>query len=101
MEKKLYHFELRLDRSENKMLHQNARSAGMYCSEYLRNLIKGFVPKQTPRVDFYPFVQRLNKICDTFPEDNESGNELKTIIAELQEMFINKESVCTISFKKA
>lgn len=63
MEKKQHHFELRLSRSESRMLHANARAAGMYCSDYLRTLIKGFVPKPTPRAEFYLILQRLTDLA--------------------------------------
>ncbi len=98
MEKKLYHFELRLNRAENKMLHKNAKAAGMYCSEYLRNLIKGFVPKTVPKPDFYEVLQKLNQIVDMLPESQKITKELRTRIAELQDEFVNMDSVCSIAF---
>jgi hypothetical protein len=98
MEKKLYHFELRLNRAENKMLHKNAKAAGMYCSEYLRNLIKGFVPKTVPKADFYEVLQKLNQIVDMLPESQKITKELRTRIAELQDEFVNMDSVCSIAF---
>lgn len=80
MEKKLHHFELRLSRSESRMLHASARAAGMYCSDYLRMLIKGFVPKPAPRAEFYLTLQRLNRFDN--PEIREIGRHL-------QELFVN------------
>ena len=62
------------------MLHANARAAGMYCSDYLRTLIKGFVPKPTPRAEFYLIMQRLNRFDN--PEIREIGRQL-------QELFVN------------
>ena len=58
MEKKLFHYEVRLSKTESRMLHNNAHLAGMPCSEYLRTLIKGFVPKQMPNKDFHDVLQR-------------------------------------------
>ena len=69
MEKKLFHYEVRLSKTESRMLHHNAHLAGMPCSEYLRTLIKGFVPKQMPNKDFHDVLQRLNKICLELSED--------------------------------
>lgn len=80
MEKKQHHFELRLSRSESRMLHTSARTAGMYCSDYLRMLIKGFVPKPAPRAEFYLILQRLNRFDN--PEIREIGRQL-------QELFVN------------
>ena len=80
MEKKQHHFELRLSRSESRMLHASARTAGMYCSDYLRMLIKGFVPKPAPRAEFYLILQRLNRFDN--PEIREIGRQL-------QELFVN------------
>ena len=80
MEKKQHHFELRLSRSESRMLHVSARTAGMYCSDYLRMLIKGFVPKPAPRAEFYLILQRLNRF------DNP---EIREIGGQLQELFVN------------
>ena len=80
MEKKQHHFELRLSRSESRMLHASARAAGMYCSDYLRTLIKGFVPKPAPRAEFYLILQRLNRFDN--PEIREIGRQL-------QELFVN------------
>lgn len=101
MEKKLYHYELRLSRTENKMLHKNAKAAGMYCSEYLRNLIKGFVPKAVPKPDFYDVLQKLNQISDALPENGKITKDLREKIKELQDEFINLDSVCSISFEKS
>ena len=101
MEKKLYHYELRLSRTENKMLHKNAKAAGMYCSEYLRNLIKGFVPKTVPKPDFYDVLQKLNQIADSLPGSHKVTKDLKAKIAELQEEFVNMDSVCSIAFDKS
>ena len=77
MEKKQHHFELRLSRSESRMLHASARAAGMYCSDYLRTLIKGFVPKPTPRTEFYLILQRLNRFDN--PEIREIGRQLQEL----------------------
>ena len=98
MEKKLYHFELRLNRAANKMLHKNAKAAGMYCSEYLRNLIKGFVPKTVPKPDFYEVLQKLNQIVDMLPENQKITKDLRSRISELQDEFVNMDSVCSIAF---
>lgn len=62
------------------MLHASARAAGMYCSDYLRTLIKGFVPKPAPRAEFYLILQRLNRFDN--PEIREIGRQL-------QELFVN------------
>ena len=99
MEKKLYHYELRLSRTENRMLHRNAKAAGMYCSEYLRNLIKGFVPKSVPKPDFYEVLQKLNQIADSLPKDNKITKDLREKVKELQEQFVNMDSVCSIAFE--
>ena len=100
MEKKIYHYELRLSRTENRMLHKNAKAAGMYCSEYLRNLIKGFVPKSVPKADFYEVLQKLNLVIEALPSSpkNKLTEELRIKVKELQESFVNMDSVCSISF---
>lgn len=102
MEKKQYHYELRLSKTEIKMLHTNANLAGMHCSEYLRTLIKGFVPKMTPNTDFFNVLQRLNQVCTDLPErqNPKTVREIRKIVRHLQEMYFNMDSVCTIRFSK-
>ena len=91
MEKKLFHYEVRLSKTESRMLHNNAHLAGMPCSEYLRTLIKGFVPKQM-----------LNKICLELSEEQNPKlvREIRKTVKQLQELYLNMDSVCTIQFEK-
>lgn len=84
------------------MLHNNAHLAGMPCSEYLRTLIKGFVPKQMPNKDFHDVLQRLNKICLKLSEEQNPRlvREIRKTVKQLQELYFNMDSVCTIQFEK-
>lgn len=102
MEKKLFHYEVRLSKTESRMLHNNAHLAGMPCSEYLRTLIKGFVPKQMPNKDFHDVLQRLNKICLELSEEQNPKliREIRKTVKQLQELCLNMDSVCTIQFEK-
>lgn len=102
MEKKLFHYEVRLSKTESRMLHNNAHLAGMPCSEYLRTLIKGFVPKQMPNKDFHDVLQRLNKICLELSEEQNPKlvREIRKTVKQLQELYLNMDSVCTIQFEK-
>ena len=101
-EKKLFHYEVRLSKTESRMLHNNAHLAGMPCSEYLRTLIKGFVPKQMPNKDFHDVLQRLNKICLKLSEEQNPRlvREIRKTVKQLQELYLNMDSVCTIQFEK-
>lgn len=101
-EKKLFHYEVRLSKTESRMLHNNAHLAGMPCSEYLRTLIKGFVPKQMPNKDFHDVLQRLNKICLELSEEQNPKlvREIRKTAKQLQELYLKMDSVCTIQFEK-
>ena len=60
-----------LNEKENSFLQNNASKAGLSQENYLRALIKGYVPKELPPADYYAMMRELHAI----------GNNLNQIAA--------------------
>ena len=64
MEKKLFHYEVRLSKTESRMLHNNAHLAGMPCSEYLRTLGTDTVVREAPKEKLMQAYRKLTRLHD-------------------------------------
>ena len=51
-----------LDEKENSCLQNSASKAGLSQENYLRALIKGYVPKELPPVDYHAMMRELRAI---------------------------------------
>ena len=52
--------------------------------------------------DFHDVLQRLNKICLKLSEEQNPRlvREIRKTVKQLQELYLNMDSVCTIQFEK-
>lgn len=53
---------VRVTLEERAMFHQRAKSCGLNMSSYIRNLTKGYEPKQLPPADWSRIVKELHAI---------------------------------------
>jgi len=53
---------LRLSEVEYKKITRKAKSCGLTKSAYVRQLILGYTPKESPPVDYYSFTRELKEI---------------------------------------
>lgn len=62
MRKRNIEIKLRLYPNEQKMLIRKAKSAGISREEYLRVLLRGYVPRAQPPADFAPLIRELQAV---------------------------------------
>lgn len=62
MRKRNIQILIRLNENENKLLLKSIEETGMTKGKYIRSLICGSIPKQTPSVDFFDTINQLRRI---------------------------------------
>lgn len=62
MRKRNIEIILRLNESEAETLKRKVKQSGLSREAYLRQIIKGLVPKNTPPPDYYSMMKELHKI---------------------------------------
>lgn len=72
-----------LNHDEAKMLKNKAKKVGVNESELIRNLIKGFEPREKPSKDFYEVMKQMRAIGNNLNQIARKANTLN-FIDELQ-----------------
>lgn len=55
-------FDMRMDEKDFKLLERKARKCGLTKSSYIRMLIHGYEPKETPPADYFAMTRELKEI---------------------------------------
>lgn len=55
-------FNFRLDEKEHRRLDRKAKSCGLTKSAYVRQIINGYKPKETPPADYFAMTRELKEI---------------------------------------
>ena len=55
-------FNVRLSKTEVALLRRNSKRAGLTNSGYIRMLIGGYCPKETPPIEYGEILQKLTEI---------------------------------------
>lgn len=87
MRKRSVHIQLWLSETEAARLQTLVKRSGLSREAYLRHLINGVVPQETPSPDYYAFMERLYQV----------GNLLEQISRQAQNLGV----VDTSQYKKA
>jgi len=74
-------FQLWLNTQEAKRLHDHSKSTGMNASEYIRNLINGYVPVCVPPMDYFTLIKELRVIGNNMNQIAQRANSMKFIDA--------------------
>ena len=77
---------IRLSQSEMDKLTRNARRSGLSKSNYIRMLVNGYVPKESPPIEYNQLIRAM---ADVYSElklqhSSEAAKELQTAIIQLQ-----------------
>lgn len=94
MRKRNVHIQFWLDRKEAEHLEKLVRKSGLGREAYIRQLIKGVVPRDAPPPDYYRMMQELYRI----------GNNLNQIAAKahtLQVMDVQRYDKAVQEFQSA
>ena len=62
MNKRTIEIKVRLNNNEAELLNKHVKKSGLSREAYLRQIIKGLVPKNTPPPDYYSMMKELHKI---------------------------------------
>ena len=88
-------FNVRLSRQEADRLKRNSRRAGLTNSSYIRMLISGYCPKETPPVEYGEILQKLTGIYTLLQESADTAilEELEKTLLQLQTQLTMPEKI--------
>ena len=75
-------FNMRLTPLEHKRLMCCAKKAGLSQSVYIRTLLAGYMPKETPPLDYYSLMKELKTIGNRMNQITEKANAIGFIDAD-------------------
>jgi hypothetical protein len=77
---------IRLTPTEYDKVKHNCRKANLPISGYIRMLIGGYVPKETPPIEYEKLISRLNTVYSELRNLNRSEEaiELRALLLQLQ-----------------
>ena len=77
---------IRLSESEMDNLSRNARRSGLSKSNYIRMLVNGYVPKESPPIEYNQLIRAMTDVYSELKlqHSSEAAKELQTAILQLQ-----------------
>ena len=77
---------IRLSESEMDKLSRNARRSGLSKSNYIRMLVNGYVPKESPPVEYNELIRAMTDVYGELKlqHSDKAAKELQTAILQLQ-----------------
>ena len=77
---------IRLSQSEMDMLTRNARRSGLSKSNYIRMLVNGYIPKESPPIEYNQLIRTMTDVYSELKLQHldETAKELQTAILQLQ-----------------
>ncbi len=77
---------IRLSQSEMDKLTRNARRSGLSKSNYIRMLVNGYVPKESPPLEYNELIRAMTDVYGELrlQHSSEAEKELQTAIIQLQ-----------------
>ena len=77
---------IRLSESEMDKLTLNARRSGLSKSNYIRMLVNGYVPKESPPIEYNQLIRAMTDVYSELKlqHSSEAAKELQTAIIQLQ-----------------
>ena len=77
---------IRLSESEMDKLTRNARRSGLSKSNYIRMLVNGYVPKESPPIEYNHLIRTMTDVYSELKlqHTDEAAKELQTAILQLQ-----------------
>ena len=93
------HVQLWLNEKEAAMLRKNVKAAGISQSAYFRHLIKGFVPKEHPPLDYFSFMRSLYSLANNLNQIAQKAHVLGVIDAQRYDKYarMSEDAVRTIT----
>ncbi len=84
---------IRLSQSEMDKLTRNARRSGLSKSNYIRMLVNGYVPKESPPIEYNELIRAMTDVYSELKlqHTDEAAKALQTAILQLQAALILPE----------
>lgn len=79
MRKRNIEIIFRLNESEAEALERKVKQSGLSREAYLRQIIKGLVPKNTPPPDYYSMMKELHKIGNNLNQIAQKAHVLNVV----------------------
>ena len=79
MRKRNIEIIFRLNESEAEALERKVKQSGLSREAYLRQIIKGIVPKNTPPPDYYLMMKELHKIGNNLNQIAQKAHVLNVV----------------------
>lgn len=76
------HIQFWLNRKEAETLDKKVRRSGLSREAYLRQLVNGFVPKETPPADYYAFMRELHAVGNNLNQIAQKAHVLNVMDAQ-------------------
>lgn len=93
MRNRTIQLNIRLTENEYDKVIRNSRRANLTVSGYVRMLINGYVPKETPPIEYHEMMRQLTELASKNCVDNA---ELVKVILQLQKAVTQPERIeCT------
>jgi len=79
MQKRNIEIKLRLDRKESETLNKRVKKSGLSRESYLRHILGGLVPTDTPPPDYYSMMRELHAIGTNLNQIAQKAHVLKVL----------------------
>ncbi len=73
------HIQFWLSKNEAEALERKVKQSGLSREAYLRQIIKGIVPKNTPPPDYYSMMRELHKIGNNLNQIAQKAHVLNVV----------------------
>lgn len=95
MRNRTIQLNIRLTEAENNRLKRNSRKSNLTASAYIRMLINGYQPKETPPLEYEKLLQILTEIYAKLGslEDDTTKKLLAETLLELQKQVMQPERI--------
>ena len=101
MLKRNIQINFRVNAEEQLLLMQNARKCKLSIAKYLRSLIRGYVPKEQPPVDYKTLIRELHAIGNNMNQIAARANTTGYIAQEAYAENVKKLNAAVLEIQKA
>ena len=91
----------RVDAEEQQLLQQNAKKCGLSIAKYLRFLVRGYVPKEQPPMDYKTLIRELHAIGNSMNQIAARANSTGYIASEAYAENVEKLNAAVLEIQKA
>ncbi len=91
----------RVNAEEQQLLQQNAKKCGLSIAKYLRFLIRGYVPKEQPPMDYKTLIRELHAIWNSMNQIAARANTTGFFLKEQYADNVQKLNAAVLEIQRA